>query len=286
MAAVLVNYNAGDELRRAVQSIADEMGNEPWEGVIVDNASIDGSAASCAAFAPTVSVVLNAENVGFARGVNAGVRRTSAPIVLVMNPDCRLLSGAVAALRRALNTHPDCAIAGPRILDPDGTLQGSARGDPDIWTGLFGRRQLLGRVLPWASVSRRNVVADDAVKSGVDSVDVDWVSGACMLIRREAFEAVGGFDERYFMYWEDADLCRRLRHAGHRVRYVPPATAVHRVGHSSRTAQAASIRAFHRSALLYYTTHVAPRPMSPKRLVAGVLLAARERWQLLRSARG
>jgi GT2 family glycosyltransferase len=91
---------------------------------------------------------------------------------------------------------------------------------------------------------------------------------------------VGGFDERYFLYWEDADLCRRLRAAGHEVRYVPAASAVHRVGHSSRTARAPSVRAFHDSAYLYYSTHVAPGALNPKRLLARALLAVRCWWLL------
>jgi GT2 family glycosyltransferase len=101
-----------------------------------------------------------------------------------------------------------------------------------------------------------------------------------MFVRRAAFDEVGGFDPRYFLYWEDADLCRRLRARGYDVRYVPAATAVHRVGHSSRTARAASIRAFHESAYLYYTTHVAPGTLNPKRVLARMLLSARCWWQL------
>jgi GT2 family glycosyltransferase len=104
-----------------------------------------------------------------------------------------------------------------------------------------------------------------------------------MLARREALAAVRGFDERYFLYWEDADLCRRLRAKGYHVRYVPAATAVHRVGHSSRTARAFSIRAFHESAYLYYATHVAPGTFNPKRLLARLLLTVRC-WVKLRAA--
>jgi GT2 family glycosyltransferase len=101
-----------------------------------------------------------------------------------------------------------------------------------------------------------------------------------MLVRRAAFDDVSGFDPRYFLYWEDADLCRRLRARGYEIRYVPGATAVHQVGQSSRTARAASIKAFHESAYLYYTTHVAPGPLNPKRAIARVLLAARCWWRL------
>jgi GT2 family glycosyltransferase len=276
LTAVIVNYNAGAELRTALQSIADEMMGCRWEAVVVDNASEDGSADSAVEFAPHVRIVRNAANVGFGRGINQGVSASSAPLVLIMNPDCRLERGAVAAMRAELEAHPRCAIVGPRVLDPDGAVQGSARGDPDMLTGLFGRTGRLRGLLPSSAAARRNVVS----ASSGESLVVDWVSGACLLVRRRAFDEVGGFDPRYFMYWEDADLCRRLRAHGYEVRYAPAATAVHRVGHSSRTARASSIRAFHESAYLYYATHVAPGALNPKRPIARALLAARCWWRL------
>jgi N-acetylglucosaminyl-diphospho-decaprenol L-rhamnosyltransferase len=272
LAAVIVNYNAGAELRTALRSIATEMTGRAWEAVVVDNASEDGSADVVGEFAPQARVVRNATNVGFGRGINQGVAASSAPLVLIMNPDCRLEPGAIATMRAELEAHRQCAIVGPRVLDPDGSVQGSARGDPDMLTGLFGRTGPLRVLLPSSSAATRNVI------SGAGAVD--WVSGACMLVRRTAFEEVGGFDPRYFLYWEDADLCRRLRARGYEVRYLPAATAVHRVGHSSRTARAASIKAFHESAYRYYTTHVAPGALNPKRPIARLLLAARCWWHL------
>jgi GT2 family glycosyltransferase len=283
LAAVLVNYNAGEELRRALQSIADEMQGRAWEAVVVDNASTDGSAAIAAEFAPRASTIANSGNVGFARAVNQGVDATTAPRVLIMNPDCRLVAGAIAALEAVLDAHDRCAIAGPRILNPDGSVQGSARGDPDMLTGLFGRTAALGRLIPWSPLARRNIVSEDAIRSGKPSVTVDWLSGACMLARRDAYVEVHGFDERYFLYWEDADLCRRLRTAGYHVRYVPGATAIHRVGQSSRTARAAAIRAFHASAYLYYATHNAAGPRDLRRPLARAILAARRWWMLRRT---
>jgi GT2 family glycosyltransferase len=274
LAVVIVNYNAGPELASALQSVADEIGSRGWEAVVVDNASIDGSSDLALVVAPHARVVRNAVNVGFGRGVNQGVAASTAPVILVMNPDCRLEHGALAMMRAELEGRQRCAIVGPRVLDPDGSEQGSARGDPDMLTGLFGRTGLLRNLLPSSSVSRRNVVTNG------QSATVDWVSGACMLVRRAAFDEVGGFDGRYFLYWEDADLCRRLRARGHEIRYVPAATAVHRVGHSSKTARAASIKAFHESAYLYYSTHVAPGALNPKRALARMLLAARCWWRL------
>ena len=159
-----------------------------------------------------------------------------------------------------------------------------------MFTGLFGRTTFLRRLMPDLSVSKRNVVPDEAILGRGKTVRVDWLSGACMLARRAALQEVGGFDERYFLYWEDADLCRRLRQVGYHVRYVAAATAVHRVAHSSRRARAAAIRAFHESAYLYYATHVVPggsqRTLNRrvrrriKRIVAKALLTARCYMQL------
>lgn len=278
-AAVLVNYNSGPELRRALESIEREAGSS-WEGVVVDNASTDGSQRAALEFG-SVRLLRNHENVGFGRGINQAISACTAGRVLVMNPDCQLGAGSLAPLAAVLDADARCAIAAPRILDPDGTPQGNARGDPDMFTGLFGRASTLRRALPGLEVSRRNVITGPASE---ESVTVDWVSGACLLARREALAAVGGFDERYFMYWEDADLCRRLRQRGFTVRYVPAASAVHRVGQSSRSARAASIRAFHDSAYLYYATHVAPGDLNPRRWIARGLLTARCWWKL-RSSR-
>lgn len=274
--AVLVNYNSGGELRRALESIDRESAG-PWEGVVVDNASTDGSERTAVAFEST-QLLRNRENVGFGRGVNQGVAACTADRILIMNPDCRLATGALPPLMAVLDADPRCAIAAPRILDPDGSPQGNARGDPDMLTGLFGRTSTLRRSLSRLDVARRNVITADA------PTEVDWVSGACMLVRRDALASVGGFDERYFMYWEDADLCRRLRDRGYTILYVPGSSAVHQVGQSSRTARASSIRAFHDSAYLYYATHVAPGALNPKRWIAHALLGARCWWKLRSSS--
>jgi len=282
VAAILVNYNGGTELADALASIASELGSRPWEAVVIDNASSDGSDEIAERFGAPVRVIRNRDNVGFGQGVNQGLAATTAAIVLIMNPDCRLAPGALTTLEAELLSHATCAIVGPRILDPDGTEQGSARGDPDMLTGLFGRTSRLRRLLPWLAVSRRNVVLADEHETDTSTV-VEWVSGACMLARHDALASARGFDPRYFMYWEDADLCRRLRSRGYHVRYVPGGTAVHRVGQSSRIVRSASIRWFHESAYVYYATHVAPGAYNPKRWLARLLLAVRCWWRLRQS---
>ena len=164
---------------------------------------------------------------------------------------------------------------GPTILDPAGTLQESARGDPNMLTGLFGRTSFLSRVFPWLAPVQRNLMSAALATSKDPSHRVDWVSGACMLARRDALARVGGFDEGYFLYWEDADLCRRLRNAGWETRYMTGATAVHEVGQSSRNASSLAAREFHRSAYRYFATHVVPQWWHPGRAVGWVILRLR-----------
>jgi GT2 family glycosyltransferase len=282
VSVIIVNYNAGEELERALQSVAEDLAEREWEAVVVDNASSDDSSASVARFAPRARVLRNDQNVGFGRGVNQGLAATSAAVVLIINPDCRLVAGAFDCLLDELEK-PSHAIVGPRILNPDGSAQGSARGDPDMLTGLFGRTSILRRLLPNSAASKRNVVVD-ANGDQRASRTVDWLSGACVLARRDVLSAVKGFDERYFLYWEDADLCRRIRALGYQVRYVPAATAVHRVGHSSRDGRAAAIRAFHESAYLYYAIHVAPDAFF-KKVLARALLRLRCSVRVALSAR-
>ncbi len=198
---------------------------------------------------------------------------SSAPFVLVLNPDCRLRAGMGLLLLNELQRHATCAVMAPAILDTSGTLQESARGDPDMLTGLFGRTSLLSRVFPNSRLTRRNLRASVLSDATDSSQPVDWVSGACMLIRRDALAGVGGFDEGYFLYWEDADLCRRLRKAGWETRYLNAAVATHDVGQSSRNARRLANREFHRSAYRYFSTHVVPQWWHPARLAGWMMLA-------------
>lgn len=278
---VIVNYNSGAHLQRALASIR---AHAPEAAVVVvDNASRDGSE-RVADGLPRVTLIRNTQNVGFGAGINlAAAAAPGTEPLLLLNPDGALTAGALDRLLAELETHPECAVAAPTIRDEDGSLQGSVRGDPSMMTGLFGRTTLLTKLLPGTRLAQKNVVTSGAATG--DSRTADWVSGACMLIRRAAFDAVHGFDERYFLYWEDADICRRLRAQGFTIRYVPQAEVVHVVGGSSGgSARALTIREFHRSAYLYYVTHVARTPLT--RAVAWVLLGLRCQVRLLKARFG
>jgi hypothetical protein len=257
------------------------IGHDHWNALVIDNASEDGSAALAEGVAQ-VRLVRNPRNVGFGAAVNQASRMGSAPLLWLLNPDCRVEPGALAPLVAALHAHPACAIAAPQLLNADGSVQASARGEPGALTGLFGRHGLFARLLPRTSVTQRNLRAEALVASGAESAEVDWVMGASMLIRRDRFEEAGGFDERYFLYWEDADLCRRLRDRGYTTRYVPGARVLHPGGVSARTHSAFATREFHKSAYLYYATHVVRSPWHPLRWFARGALAARARWRIAR----
>jgi GT2 family glycosyltransferase len=274
ISVVIVNFNSGSALESALAALPEGLAGIEWDGLVVDNASTDGSERA-AEQQDRITLVRHLMNVGFAAGMNAGIADTSGPLVLVMNPDCVLQPGTGKALVQELQTHTRYAIIAPRILDPGGTLQENARGDPNMLTGLFGRTTIGARFFPRLRATRRNLLSASLTKMPGTSHAVDWVSGACMLARREALKSVGGFDEGYFLYWEDADLCRRLRNAGWEIRYMPAPTVVHDVGQSSQSARTLANREFHRSAYRYFATHVVPQKWHPARPLGWAILRLR-----------
>jgi hypothetical protein len=265
LAVVIVNYQSYDELHSCLASIERTCGDASV--VVVDHESDRTAADRLLARFPWIQLLRMAGNDGFAAGVNAGARATSAPLLLLLNPDCVLEPNACCRLTRFLDEHPDVAVAGPRIRNADGSVQASARRFPDVTTTIAGRSSWLTRVLPGNPMSRRNLPARNP--NDVTPLEVDWVSGACMCVRRQAFDAVNGLDDGFFLYWEDADFCRRLKHAGWRTMFVPAAGAVHVGGRSSRHAADASLEAFHESAYRLYRKHSGPAA----RLLAPVVYA-------------
>jgi len=274
LSVILVNWNAGTVLLECLGSVA---ASEPWGGpvevILVDNASADGSVSQALDEHPKLRVIRNRENAGFARAVNQGLREALGELVLIMNPDVTLRPTAIVTLVDFMQRHPEVGIAGPRLLNPDGTVQASARREPSAWTGLFGRSTLLSRLLPDNGLTRRELPT--LGHHGLDPLRVDWVSGACLMARRRAFETVGLLDERFFLFWEDADWCRRHRQSGWQVAYVPAAVAVHRIGVSRARRPLRSTLDFHRSAYRYYRKHHLQSPWHPMMavLVGGLALS-------------
>lgn len=224
MDVVVVSYNSSAHLRRCVEQLAVE---EDLHVVTVDNASSDGSPDTLAGL--PVEILRLPRNGGFAYGCNAGWRAGRAPFVLFLNPDASIDPDAVRRLARVLEEDASAGAAGPRILEGEGSLAFSQRRFPRL-SSTFAHALFLHRAFSraaWAS----ELVRDEAVYEQPGSPD--WISGACMLVRRELLERLGGFDEGFFMYCEDKDLCRRIRDAGFEVLYEPDAVVRHEGGASA-----------------------------------------------------
>ena len=283
LSVVVVNWNAGLALRECLDALfAGEPAGGPLEVFVVDNASTDGSPARALRGHSGVRLIQNRENVGFARAVNQALREAGGELTLLLNPDVVLAPTALSRLADFLTDHPEVAVAGPKLRNPDGSVQGSARRDPSPWTGLFGRTTLLTRLFPDNPLSRRELPA--LGQQGDATLEVDWVSGACLMARRAAYERVGLLDERFFLFWEDADWCLRFRQAGWKVYYVPTACGTHRVGVSRAHRRVASEIDFHRSAYRFYRKHHVESVAHPMRLLlaAGLLVSLGSR--VLRAA--
>lgn len=244
-AVVVVNYESGSVLARGVASL---LGEGPAELVVVDNGSTDGSVGELRQRSPGVVVVDPGRNLGYGAAANRGVAATRSEFILVCNPDLSVRPGALTEMVRALDSDPTVAVVGPLIRTSDGERYPSARQFPSMIDA--AGHAMLGQFATQNRFTRAYQHADLALE--VDTVSpVDWVSGACFLVRRSAFEQVGGFDERYFMYLEEVDLCWRLGEIGWRVMYVPAAVVTHQQGVSTNRHPYRMILEHHRSLLRF-----------------------------------
>jgi GT2 family glycosyltransferase len=196
-------------------------------------------------------VIRNAENLGFAAGVNIGIRATSRPFVLLLNPDTEVKPGAIAALVNHARQYPEVGIAGPRVVNLDGSLQSSRFRFPSLLDLVLSATYLY-QLLPNSSWLNRQRFGNQEVSAPVAS---EAVSGCCFLVRRTVLEQVGLLDEDFFMYAEETDLCLRASRAGWRVDYVPAAVIVHEGGGSSRLARRRNFLEFRRSILRFFLKH-------------------------------
>ena len=265
----VVSWNAKADLRACLQSLPAAATRHKIEIVVVDNASSDGSPEMVAAEFPQVCLVRSPVNEGFSSGNNRALAGLGAPYALLLNSDAVVAPGALDALLEFADQNPHIGIIGPKVLNPDGSLQYSCRRFPTFAAGLF-RNVYLGRLFP------NNKPAADYLMQDFDHAsvrDVDWVSGCALLIRHECLEEIGPLDaETFFMYCEDMDWCLRAHRAGWRVVYFPGAPITHAIGRSSDQVAERMIIEHHRSMWRFYKKHrdffartVAPplRPLVP-----------------------
>ncbi len=264
LSIIIVNYCSGLLAKACVQSIRRSPPPQPYEIFVVDNASLDDSREVLTSDVEGIRTSFSPTNLGFAKAMNLAIRETTGEYVLLLNPDVIVLRDSITELLRFITARPRVAIAAGQLLNPNGTTQESALRFYSPATILY-RRTSLGR-LPWAQRHLRQVFLRDRDLRVPQAVD--WVIGACMCVRRSAIAEVGSMDERFFLYFEDMDWCRRFWERGWEVWYVPQARFVHY--HKRESAQEQGILAlFHSVArthivsgikyFLKYRGRVAPR---------------------------
>jgi len=246
---VIVSFNARADLERCLHSLHAAPPAMAHRIFVVDNGSADGSVDAVRAAWPSVQVIEMGRNAGFAAANNAGIRAGRGELILLLNSDTIVPAGAIDALAGRLLRQPDAAAAGPRLVDGEGRVEWSSGRMLTPWTELQ-------RMAASALYRRRTPIVSHLIERAARRESYpDWVSGACLLVRRDAAEQAGLLDERYFMYEEDVDFCAALRAGGHRILFTPVAEVVHLRGRSARSAPAATRLAYHRSHAAFYQKH-------------------------------
>ena len=243
---IIVSFNAANDLERCLLSLQAHPPTGKHEIIVVDNGSSDNNVARVCEKWPNIQIIPLSKNVGFAEGCNIGFAHTQAPLVLLLNPDTVVPEGALDRLVDALISDDECAVAGPRLVDGAGSVELS-------WGPMLGPfNEITQKLLTWLH-TRGFPPVSSLVKSRANQVHFpDWVSGACLLVRRADAEAVGFLDKRFFMYVEDVDFCAAIRSRQRRILFTPAAEVQHTRGQSVSTAPEATALAYRRSQLAFY----------------------------------
>jgi len=265
---VIVSWNVAPLLRSCLQSILDSpdahleqdgrlsIAGFALQVIVVDNASSDASVEMVQREFPWVQLIASPRNLGFTAGNNLALRLCQGRHVLLLNPDTRMVDDALVEMIRAMEAHPMVGVMGPQLRYPDGRLQPSCRRFPTLMTA-FMESTLLEQWFPGNRWARHYRMADrlEAASTPDTPQEVDWVTGACMLVRGRVLQQVGLLDERFFMYSEELDWCRRIVDAGWQVLYWPRAVVIHYEGQSSGQVIAARHIRFETSKILYFRKH-------------------------------
>lgn len=252
---IIVNWNTCELLQRCLTSIQTHRGDLSVEVIVVDNASSDDSVEMVRREFPWVRLIVSSCNLGYTGGNNLGAREAGGRYLLILNPDTELVGDALSQMVAYMEAHPHVGVVGPMLRYPDGRLQPSRRHFPTIGSIFFDG------VTPgyWQWAPRNNRFRREYyMRDGRDAETqaVDWLVGAALLIRREAWEAVGPFDEQFFMYFDEVDWCRRCHQAGWQVHYLPSALVIHHEKGASRQVATESVTRIYRSKVRYVDKHL------------------------------
>ncbi|HOV86493.1 MAG TPA: glycosyltransferase family 2 protein [Syntrophobacteraceae bacterium] len=249
LSVLIVNWNTRDDLRECLRSIGENLTSLRPQVIVVDNGSRDGSAAMVSCEFPAVTLLSSPTNLGFARANNRALQQASGDFLLLLNPDTRVGKGAIEGLIETMAADPAVGIAGLQLLNSDGSKQNSISSDPSLLTELTNKsllRMLFPRKYPGKELELTR------------PIDVDAVIGACMLVRRKAFEEVGPLDEDYFLFLEETDWCRRMRRKGWKVVHDPRFTVLHLQGKSAGQVPTAARTEYWKSRYRFFQKHYGP----------------------------
>ena len=254
LSVTICSWNTLEDTRACLQSLSAVRDEADFEVIVVDNNSRDGSADMVAGEFPWVRLFRMDKNLGFTGGHNLALRERKGWHAFLLNSDAKVHPGALRTLLEYVAAHPDSGMLGPKLLNPDGTLQFSCRRFPNPIAAMF-RNTFLGRLFPKNRFTREYLMLDwDHDKQR----EVDWVSGAAFLANGAMIDKIGTFDDAFFMYCEDVDWCWRAWKAGFRVVYVPQAVVTHAIGRSTDRAANRMILRFHVSMLRFYRKNMLP----------------------------
>lgn len=221
---IILNYKSARLTRQCIKGIKKFPPKVPHEIIVVDNNSRDGAGETLAGIYPDVIFAESGKNLGYGAGMNFGIKKARGEFLLVLNPDILVLENSIEPLYEFMKNHPETGIAGPKLLNPDRTVQSSFFKFHNLLTPVY-RRTPLGR-LPWGREHLKRFLMSAEINNGAPK-PVEWILGACMMARKSVLEKIGMFDERFFLYFEDTDLCRRVWESGRKVYYVPQSEMVH-----------------------------------------------------------
>lgn len=264
LSIIIVSWNVSADLARCLDSLRANEGPER-EIIVVDNASRDNTLEVLQGY-PEVQVIANGDNRGFAAANNQGLAVARGRYVLLLNPDTLVPAGALTQLLSFADSQPRAGVIGPRLLNSDGSLQASCRHFPTVRAALF-RHTFLERLFPHAAATRDYLMADWDHQT---PREVDWVSGACLLVRRATLEEVGALDEGFYWGSEDVDYCFRVHRAGWQVWYTPQPAITHAIGRSTIQAVIPTIIRTHRSMQRLYAKHLARNGLTRALVTLGV----------------
>jgi GT2 family glycosyltransferase len=255
LSIIIVNFHNSHTLGKCLDSIPQGVRNIDYEILLVNNSPRDDGLANAVKDHPLVRRIENLTNLGFAKANNQAFDLSKGKTILFLNPDTVLTDNSIDNMLNYLHRHAEIGLLGAKLLDPDGKLQYSCRRFPTLWTGLFNRYSIMTRLFPGNPFTRQYLMLDFDHNS---AREVDWVSGSCMMISRELFLSIGKFDEGYFLFNEDVDLCHRMKEAGKQVVYFPDAQVFHHISSSNSKLAAKTIIRRHLGMVHYYKKNRRP----------------------------